>query len=255
MKQKLLIYSLSFFLLLQLFFFVKDIYKQKNPIIIPGIEAAQITSSDFPVKKVTSNSSTEEKKVIDEDILFETNPYSDYYNQNSDYVGWLTFNETKIDYPVVRGQDNAFYLNHNFHKEEDLLGSIFMDYRNVGMGKDKHTILYGHYSKYGHMFADLEKLLNPEFMEANQTFTFKDPYTDRIYSIFSVHVSPAESEYIPVHFNDNEFSSFVSSLNDKSIYSLDVPVTESDKILTLVTCNYGIDNGRLYVNAVEITEQ
>ena len=252
MKRKIIIALLSFFLLFQLFFFVKDIYLQKNPVIVPGIESAEAARKEASTEKQISQTSTQKKE--GSKIEFESNPYAEYYTQNVDYVGWVAFDNTKIDYPVVRGNDNFFYLSHNFYKEEDILGTIFMDHRNVGMGLDKHTILYGHYSKYGHMFADLEKLLDPQFMSENSTFTFKDPYKDRTYSIFSVHVSPAESEYIPIQFEEDEFNRFVSSLKQQSIYELDIPVTEDSNIVTLVTCNYGIDNGRLYVNAVEITE-
>ncbi|PFR88226.1 hypothetical protein COK43_20285 [Bacillus cereus] len=49
---------------------------------------------------------------------------------NKDYVGWIKINDTKVDYPVVKREDNSFYLSHNFYKEEDRSGSIFMDYKN-----------------------------------------------------------------------------------------------------------------------------
>lgn len=254
-EKKIVLVCLTFFLLIQLFFFSKSIYLQKNPAVVAGIADTELTTSDIAANTDPLDSVTDEDTKTSSDFVFQANPYSEYYEQNSDYVGWLTFDSTRIDYPVVRGQDNAYYLKHNFYKEKDILGSIFMDYRNIGMGKDKHTILYGHYSKYGHMFADLEQLLDLTFLEDNSTFTFKDPYTNRQYAIFSIHVSPAESEYIPVHFEENEFDEFISSLKDKSVHPLDVSVTAKDRILTLVTCNYGIENGRLYVNAVEVVEE
>ena len=42
-----------------------------------------------------------------------------------------------------------------------------MDYRNIGMGVDRHTIIYGHYTQNGQMFGELDKFLNEDFLQEN----------------------------------------------------------------------------------------
>jgi sortase B len=64
---------------------------------------------------------------------------------NPDVVGWLAVEGTEIDYPVVQGKDNDFYLRHLFTGERNKLGSIFMNYRNHSNFSDKNTIIYGHH--------------------------------------------------------------------------------------------------------------
>ena len=59
-----------------------------------------------------------------------------------------------------------------------------MDYRNIGMGVDRHTIIYGHYSQNGQMFGELDKFLNEDFLKENLEFTFGDAYAERRYPIF-----------------------------------------------------------------------
>ena len=56
--------------------------------------------------------------------------YQQLYNENKDYRLWIKINNTNIDYPVVQGSDNEFYLTHDFYKNPLSSGSIFMDYRN-----------------------------------------------------------------------------------------------------------------------------
>ena len=53
----------------------------------------------------------------------KSNPYYQKYGQaydellslNSDTIGWLKVNNTKINYPVVQAKDNDYYLNHSFY--------------------------------------------------------------------------------------------------------------------------------------------
>ena len=38
---------------------------------------------------------------------------------NTDVVGWLKVENTKIDYPLVQTSNNEFYLKHSFDKSEN----------------------------------------------------------------------------------------------------------------------------------------
>ncbi|MGB6177888.1 class B sortase [Carnobacterium sp.] len=250
MKKKYWIAILSSILLIQSAYYYTIVSAQRKDVKTPESTLVQTTLKDKEVKEEIKPV----EKIVEEERIFEKNAAAEYYDLNSDYVGWLTIEDTEVDYPVVRGKDNDFYLKHNFYKEEDVLGAIFMDYRNAGMGLDKHTILYGHYAKYGQMFKDLDRYLSEDFLTANSEFIFTDSFTKRTYKIFSVHPSDANADFVDVSFEDGEFTEFVDTLKNESIFSLDTPVSEEDTILTLVTCNYDVNDGRLFIHAVEITE-
>ena len=72
-----------------------------------------------------------------------------------------------LDYPVVQGEDNSYYLSHTFRGENNIAGSIFLDYRNSSDFKDGRSIIYGHNMKDGSMFHGLRKYRNVEFFQAH----------------------------------------------------------------------------------------
>ena len=66
---------------------------------------------------------------------------------NSDCVAWIRIDETEIDYPVVQGHDNSFYLKHLFGGKWNGAGCIFLDSRVEPDLSDRHSVLYGHHMK------------------------------------------------------------------------------------------------------------
>lgn len=239
--------------LFQLSYYFNAVTAQRKEVKVPESTLVHLTEKEKQSQKEVSSDPSKDTEWVEE-LTFTKNESSDYYDLNPDYVGWLAIEDTAIDYPVVRGKDNDFYLHHNFYKEEDVLGAIFMDYRNAGMGLDKHTILYGHYAKYGQMFKDLDRYLSEDFLTNHSEFVFTDSFTKRTYKIFSVHPSDANADFVDVSFEGAEFTEFVDTLKKESIFSLDTPVSQEDNILTLVTCNYDVNDGRLFIHAVEVTK-
>ena len=72
-------------------------------------------------------------------------------------MGWITIEGTNINYPIVKGTDNDFYLNHDFNGQENIAGSIYLDFESQGDFDGRNNIIYGHNMKNGSMFAALEK--------------------------------------------------------------------------------------------------
>ena len=72
---------------------------------------------------------------------------------------------TKINYPIVQGEENSYYLKHLFSGEWNGSGCIFLDFRNDASFADRHSIIYGHHMKNGTMFTDLDKYKKQEFFD------------------------------------------------------------------------------------------
>jgi sortase B len=95
--------------------------------------------------------------------LSSPEPTPDLFEINPDYIGWMRIEGTGIDYPVVQGQDNEYYLNTTFTGERNPSGAIFMDYIHAEGFDAPLTVIYGHNMKDGSMFAALSLFLDDEF--------------------------------------------------------------------------------------------
>lgn len=175
---------------------------------------------------------------------------------NKDTIGWLVVPGTKIDYPIVQGKDNNYYLTHNFYNETDFAGWLFLDYRNARENLDDNTIIYGHNRfSSGVMFGTLQNLRKKAFFDTEEnnyiTFnTLKHGYKWQIFSVYGINVT---NDYLYNSFLEKtERQKFYNKLVKRSQIKFDVEVTDEDKILTLSTC---LDNNkRLVVHAVLVEE-
>ena len=77
--------------------------------------------------------------------------------ENEDIIGWLEIEGTNINYPVLQGDDNDYYLKHNYRYEKISSGSIFLDRDYSFNTPSTNLLIYGHRNKKGLMFEDLIK--------------------------------------------------------------------------------------------------
>lgn len=175
----------------------------------------------------------------------------DLYSINNDYIGWINIENTTIDYPIVKGYNNKFYLSRDFNKQYLKTGSIFMDYRNEGF-KDKNVVIYGHNMKDKSMFGSLDKFKDLYYLRKNKYISITSKEGESfIYEIFGIYVtSEDDAECISINFNKEEdFCKYIESILNKSIYNLNMNIKSTDKILTLATCSYEFSNARLIIHA------
>lgn len=186
--------------------------------------------------------------------------YDEARQQNRDVIGWISIPGTSIDYPVVRTDDNEFYLNHNILKEESKHGAIFMDFRNADRGQQKHIILYGHDMKNGTMFHGLLNFKQKSFFSENRIISFNWDGTDTMWEIYLAAVIPLVDghmiNYVETRFADN--AAFESYMADMAAYARTAPssnvsdaisIGQADQVLTLTTCTEEEDGSRFVVQA------
>ncbi len=179
---------------------------------------------------------------------------------NSDTVAWINIPNTKINNPVCQTDDNDYYLDHNFKKEQSRYGTLFFDYRDIisAEGNSKNLVIYGHNMKDGNMFADLLKYKNLSFYKENPSFTLTTRYTQseyRVFSVFLINSKPEDDNgylynFLRNSFDDTDsFNEWINEAQKRSLITTAVDVSEDDEILTLVTCAYDFSDARLVVMA------
>lgn len=173
-------------------------------------------------------------------------------SENPNYVFWIKVKGTKIDYPVVHGENNEFYLNHDFNNKENRSGAIFLDYRNIG-SEDDNLVIYGHNMRNGAMFHDLTKFKDKSFIKENNIITIESLEGNRTYKIFAMYVESGYNDFIKLKFlNKEEKREYLEEIKKKSIYNIDEIVKDDDDIITLITCSYEFDEARTILHGKRI---
>ena len=190
--------------------------------------------------------------------------WDDLLKVNKEIVGWIQINGTKIDYPVLwhKGDDitGQYYLNHNYKRDYDSYGCIFLDYRCTSGMNSKNIVLHGHHMNDGSMFAGLMDYGgtegNLDFYKKHPTIKFDTPQGDGVYKIISVYKTNTLSahgeffKYMVGDFqNDKDFMNYVYNTRIRSLINCPVDVNEDDELLTLSTCSYEYTNFRTVVVA------
>ncbi len=182
--------------------------------------------------------------------------------ENSDFKGWITINNTKIDNPIYQTDNNDFYLNHNQKKQYSGNGALFFDYTNkiTEDETDKNLVIYGHHMKNGTMFGNLTKYKQLSFYKQNPTIQFSTLYKKSTYKIYAAFVLNAskkdDNNYIynisrKNFLDDSDFDLWVDEARERSLINTGVDVKNGDNIITLVTCTYDFDDARFVVMARE----
>ena len=178
---------------------------------------------------------------------------------NPDVYGYIYVPDTKIQLPIVQGEDNDYYLDHAYTNEYMACGSIFADYRAYkNMEYNRNTVLYGHNMNNGTMFADLCEYESEDFYQEHKIIRFDTLSCFGAYEIVAVFKPVAYSEqgFKYYHFTRAEsaedFDDYIAQCKALSLYDTGVTAEYGDRLITLSTCEYSRKNGRMVVVAKRI---
>lgn len=180
------------------------------------------------------------------------NQYQDLFLQNPDLVGWLTIDGTKIDYPVMwTPEEPEYYSARGFDKQESQNGLLFLDGHSNVSEHGGNLIVYGHNMKNGYMFADLLKYEQKSYWEKYPTIQLDTLYESRAYEITAV-AKGNDLGVFPYDFtaaSEETATAAIGRMETAALYDTGVDMKYGDDFLTLSTCDYSVDNGRLVVVA------
>jgi len=169
---------------------------------------------------------------------------------NDDIIGRLWINGTNVDYVVVQGEDNQFYLSHDIWGNASSAGWIFLDYMNDIAGADQNIVLYGHNMAQDIMFHGLRHYADYEFFTANRFVNFSTLYADYTFEVFAFYTAHISFPYTHVNFESGEaWGHWLQQFAEKSIHESGVNITPYDRIITLSTCTNGNVDERFVLQA------
>ena len=177
-------------------------------------------------------------------------------SRNPDFAGWLKIEGTPIDYPVMyRSDDNDFYLSHNFDGVSDRNGLLVLDKRCSPDGSGINILIHGHNMRSGAMFGTLDSYEDEAYWKDHPVISFDTLYESRQYEICAVFLSSVSGDdsdafkyynYIDI-VDEDTFNTYMENIKRCALYDTGVTAEYGDRLITLSTCEYSREDGRLVV--------
>lgn len=233
---------------------------EETPTVPTQTTAAPTQTTAAPTTETTEAPTTVPQET--EPVILEE--YAELYGENQDLAGWLRIGDTVIDYPVMfTPEDEEKYLYANFQGNFDVNGMLFIGDQCTLDPESDNLIIYGHNMISGAMFGTLARYESKQYWEAHPIIEFSTLYEHRRYEIVAAFYDRVYSKadtcfkfYKFVDVEDEEkYAEGIAYFKEKALYDTGVTVEYGDRLITLVTCAYHVQNGRFVVVAREITEE
>ena len=216
-------------------------------------EESEADSQDTPAEDPEFQMVTDSRTGKEIPVLPE---YAELYRQNPDVVGWIRLSDTVLNYPVMQTPDRKeYYLRRDFYGKHSTHGCLFVQEQCDVFRPSDNITIYGHNMHDGSMFAVLHKYENMDFWKTHPVITFDTLSHHNEYEIFSVFKTSATKKkgfnyqrFVDAR-NKSQFDRYVKICKDLSLYDTGISPQYGDKLITLSTCDYSLENGRLVVVA------
>ena len=174
-----------------------------------------------------------------------------YYIEINDDIEY-TIEISDMLLPITNA-GNEKYFRKNIRNESDSMGTLFIDEIS---GVD-NMIIQGHSStKNDYVFTQLNKFLEKEYFENNPTFKIESSDGIIEYNIIAINSLSLDTDnkwwYQGEYANLGDKEDMISDFIDNSINSREIEFNITDQLVTLVTCNTSITNGRYVIIASRI---
>lgn len=200
---------------------------------VAAMETPDATPVDFSggaVAALTQKPQETPPVTVDFDALIQ---------KSADVVAWLYAPDTKINYPVVLGADNSYYLTHTYTGEESAGGALFFDARTDTALEADNLIIYGHHMKDRTMFGSLKRYADRSYYDAHPILYLMTAggQNYRI-EVFAACARNSDADQYPVYFQTAAMRSrYIRAAGEDSKLGLTVKERE-ERLISLVTCSY-----------------
>ena len=218
---------------------------------------AQLVAEEPAVPEQTLAPTDEPESEPDErGLAYEK--YKALYEQNNDFVGWITIEGTAINYPVMQSVNSPdFYLKHNFDKAYSDYGVPYVD-EACAVGLSANTVVYGHHMKNSTMFSSLVSYADKAYFDEHPVIRFDTIYGFGEYQVIAAFSFDTNNETFCYNEfadgNEEQFNEYIAECMARRAYDTGFTAEYGDKLITLSTCEYTHMNGRFVVVAKLITE-
>ena len=268
-RKKLFLYVLFFLLIILSAIYIINVFKLKkesleesqllNTVEIQDKQLAEETAGNIQDETIEKTQEEQEESGQVEEMPKQTErmlKVEKLQEENADIVGWLEIEDTSINYPVLQGTDNEYYMTHNYKKQKSKNGSIFLTKDYDWSTPSSNLLIYGHNMNNGTMFQELLKYEKESFYKQHPVIRFTTENEDAEYEIIAVLKTrvfyKSEKNVFRYYYfvnaeTEEEYNVFVENAKKESLYSIDKTAKFGEQLITLSTCSYHVKDGRFAV--------
>ena len=170
---------------------------------------------------------------------------------NADVAGWIYCEGTAINYPLLQGPDNDYYLHRSYDGSRNAAGSIFVEELNRPVFADANTILYGHNMRDGSMFAALQSWADQSFYEAHPVLWLLTPERDYRVELLAGYTTSADSETYSIFAEPGpELDAYLTAALGRSDFRAAVSPAPGARWVLLSTCTYLFESARYVLHGM-----
>lgn len=176
------------------------------------------------------------------DALVESRPeepgaLAELMVENPDVVGWLTVDNTSIDYPVVQGADNFEYLDKGPDGQPNPLGSVFLDAESDPSFHEPFEVVMAHHAVLGKMFGDLDRFLDRAFFDENQSASLMLPDRKLALEVVAVcRVDAYDADLYGTPFGSGDMERVARRVGETAVFEREGSYSATDQLIGLSTC-------------------
>ena len=180
--------------------------------------------------------------------------------QANDLRGWIAVYDTYINYPLMQGADDLYYVTHDYKGDSSLTGSIYLASANSPGLEDAYNIVYGHHMDNGAMFGSLDGYVDPEsgaeFFNTHREgliVTTGNVYDMNVFAVIKVDAYNNDiyglTKYSTVDQLPTALNCIQTAAAESGLYYDETVASTAQKIVGMSTCADATTNGRIVVFA------
>ena len=179
------------------------------------------------------------------DLALDWDAIEEEYD-NDDIVAWVTIPGTKVNYPIVQGEDNDYYLHRDLYGNDSAYGSLYQDSRDTSLDHSMTELkafnyTYGHHMKNGGMYAAVDNYQKQAYYDEHQfgiLYTPSGTYKIDFYAAIIMNRDDVENVYKYDFSDEDLYNAWIDYLKENSLFKSNVDVEFGDVSFVMQSCNY-----------------
>lgn len=154
---------------------------------------------------------------------------------------YISIPGTNISYPVMWSEQEGYFLYRDYKGRDNRNGSIFLSDENNPDFTDPINYIFGHNMKSGHMFGQLNRFLDEDYLAKHNVCYIVTAEETKNYTLFYAESVPGTTllpRFNNAYLGTEEYNAYLQALSQR--IGIDFP--RDAQLIELITCSRNREN-------------